>query len=241
MNVTQQIENLARVVAERKRALRSDRALLVAMSGIDGSGKSTLAPQLAAAIGALGLNASKITLDPWHTPPSVRFSEEDPGGHFYRHAFRWSEMFDQLIEPLKRNRRINLTAEVTRQPENDRILRTYSYEDVDVMVLEGIFLFKRELLHHYDLRCWVECSFETTLARALRRNQEGLSPEEIRRDYDKIYFAAQRVHFQRDLPRVTAEFIIENDPRDARDCRAAEPELLPGSPATTCGEADCHG
>jgi uridine kinase len=240
VNVTRQVENLAHVIAQRKRGLRSDRALLAAISGIDGSGKSTLALQLAAALGALGLHAVKITLDLWHTPPATRFSEEDPGGHFYQHAFRWSEMFEQLIEPLKRNRRVHLTAEVTRQPENDRILHTYAFENVDVIVLEGIFLFKREHLHRYDVRCWVECSFETALARALRRNQEGLSPEEIHRDYKEIYFYAQRAHFQRDLPRVTAEFIIENDADNATASSSAGRAVLPVS-ASEIEKADCRG
>jgi uridine kinase len=240
VSAREQLERLAKIMAQRQAALGKHRALLVAVSGIDGSGKSTVAPQLAAGIEALGLHAVTLTIDPWHTPTFVRFSKEDPGEHFYRHAFRWSEMFDHLIEPLQRNRRVHLTAEVTRLPENDRIQHTYAFENVDVVVLEGIFLFKRELLHRYDVRCWVECSFETALARALRRNQEGLSPEEIRRDYDKIYFAAQRVHFRRDLPHLTAEFLIDNDAADAPPASSPARGVAP-VPLPEPEKADCCG
>jgi uridine kinase len=238
VSARKQVERLAQVIAERQAALGHHRALLVAVSGIDGSGKSTLAPQLAAEIEALGLHAVTLTIDPWHTPASVRFSQEDPGEHFYRHAFRWSEMFDQLIEPLKRNRRVHLIAKVTRQPENDRVLRAYEFENVDVIVLEGIFLFKRELLHRYDVRCWVECSFETALARALRRNQEGLPPERLRQDYHNIYFAAQRAHFKRDLPHLTAEFLIDNDAADAPPASSPARGVAP-VPLAEMEKADC--
>ena len=60
-------------------------------------------------------------------------------------------------------------AEVTRQPENDLFPHTFDFHDVEVIVLEGIFLLKREFRALYDLAFWVECSFETALARALRR------------------------------------------------------------------------
>jgi uridine kinase len=47
----------------------------------------------------------------------------------------------------------------------------------------------------------------------LRRNQEGLPPEAMIRDYETIYFPAQRIHFRNDAPRDAATAIVVNDPR----------------------------
>jgi hypothetical protein len=42
-----------------------------------------------------------------------------------------------------------------------------------VVVVEGIYLLKRELRAHHDVSLWIDCSFETALERALAREQEG--------------------------------------------------------------------
>lgn len=80
-----------------------------------------------------------------------------------------------------------------------------------MIILEGIFRFKKELRKNHDLAFWVQCSFETALRRALLRNQEGLSEEEIIRDYRTIYFPAQRIHLTRDEPKSNADGIVGND------------------------------
>jgi uridine kinase len=102
------IERLADDVARRARAAGRRRAPLVAVSGVDGSGKSTLAPALATGLGDRGIRAAVVTLDPWHTPAAVRFNADDPARHFYRYAFRWEELFERLIDPLRRRRALSL-------------------------------------------------------------------------------------------------------------------------------------
>jgi uridine kinase len=204
-------------ILTKQRALPERRSLLVAISGIDGSGKSTIAPRIVEGVNRRGVKAVLIGLDAWHTPPEERFNPADPARHFYRHAFRFEELFSLLIDPLQRNRSIDLTVELTRLPENDRFPHSYSWRDVDVIVLEGIFLLKRELRDRCDLALWIECSFETALRRALRRNQEGLSESEIIRDYHTIYFAAQEIHFAEDDPRSSADGILENEDRLKRE------------------------
>lgn len=88
-----------------------------------------------------------------------------------------------------------------------------------MLLLEGIFLLKREHRHFYDVSAWVECSFETALERASARAQEGLSPIDTARAYESIYFPAQRIHLRRDDPRASADWILINDPRlsESRD------------------------
>ena len=42
----------------------------------------------------------------------------------------------------------------------------YRFADVDVILLEVIFLLKRAYRYHYDLSIWIECNFETALRHA---------------------------------------------------------------------------
>lgn len=207
------IDEALAVITSARQALSPSISLLVALSGIDASGKSTIAQEIVERLRISGLNAILVGLDPWHNAPEKRFSKDAPAEHFYQHAFRFPELFELLIDPLRHTRSAHVTVELTRLPENDLYLRTYDLDEVEVIVLEGIFLFRKELRSNYDLAFWVECSFETALVRAIKRNQEGLSEAEIVRDFHSIYFPAQRIHFARDDPQANVDGVLENDQR----------------------------
>jgi len=201
-----------RIQAERAR-VPARRCALVVISGIDGAGKGWVAERLRRALLERDTRAAVIGVDGWLNPPAVRFGSLDPGEHFYRHALRLDELRTRLVEPLRAQRSIRLQAELAE--ETAQVLRphVHEYHDLDLILLEGIFLLKREHRFQPDLSVWVDCSFETALERALARSQEGLPPEETARAYRSIYFPAQRIHLERDDPRGAADVLLANDPR----------------------------
>jgi uridine kinase len=203
---------LARILAARERA-GGGRSVLVAMTGIDGAGKGYLSARLAGALRAEGVRVAGITIDGWLNLPARRFAAVDPAEHFYRHAIRFDEMFDRLVLPLRDRRSLRLEADLVEETATAYHRHLYDFEDVDVIVLEGIYLLKRGWQGLYDLSVWVDCSFETALARALARRQEGLSAEDTIAAYRTIYFPAQEIHLERDAPRSAATTIVSNDPR----------------------------
>jgi len=207
------VSNFDQIVAAiRSVELRGGRkARLIAVSGIDGSGKGYVAAQLANRLRDKGHPVAVIAADGWLNLPHVRFGEEEPAEHFYSRAFRFDEMFSGLIDPLVHHGSVRLLADFTEETATAYRKHLYSFENVDVVLLEGIFLFKRELQQRYDLRLWIECSFQTALQRALARSQEGLAPSATIAAYERIYFPAERVHFERDAPREAADLVYTNE------------------------------
>lgn len=122
-------------------------------------------------------------------------------------------MFEQLVLPLRDHRSVRVEADFAEETATDYRRHTYAFEDIDVIVLEGIYLLKRPFQPYYDLSFWVECTFETALERAVARAQEGLPPEDTIRAYRTIYFPAQEVHFDRDRPLAAATAAVNNDAR----------------------------
>jgi uridine kinase len=114
---------------------------------------------------------------------------------------------------LRDTRSIRLEADFAEETATRYRRHVYEFTDLDVIVLEGIYLLKRELVGHYDLSAWIDCSFETALERAVARAQEGLSPKDTVRAYQTIYFPAQELHARRDEPRAAATVILNNDRR----------------------------
>lgn len=87
----------------------------------------------------------------------------------------------------------------------------YAFRSIDIILLEGIFLFKPMYRDHFDLKVWIDCSFATALRRATAPRPEGLPPQKAKRAFESIYFPAQRIHLDRDEPRKAADLIVRND------------------------------
>ena len=211
-----QLEPLISEIVARRRRIPAERALLVGLSGIDASGKGFVAERLARSLGRTagitepGYNFAVIGVDGWLNLPHVRFHDQNPAEHFYQHALRFDEMFERLIVPLRENRSVDLEMDFTEETAVSYRKHRHHFRDIAVIFLEGIFLFKRRYRSQYDLACWIECSFETALARGVKRCQEGLPPSETVRAFETIFFAAQKLHLARDNPRAAADLIIAN-------------------------------
>lgn len=204
---------LAEAILSKRASLLPTESVLAAVSGIDGSGKGYVTAQLLAEFQKLSVHAVGINVDGWLNLPSRRFNAARPAEHFYHHAIRFEEMFEQLIVPLKCQRSVCVEMDFAEETAQTYRRHTFNFEAVDVIVLEGIYLLKRAFQHYYDWTMWVECSFATALERALQRGQEGLPPEQTVRAYQTTYFPAQEIHFRMDEPQAAADVVWVNDPR----------------------------
>src|SRR5260370_9976542 len=194
-----------------KRAERSaEQAVLVGISGIDAGGKGFSTEKIAKRSQESGWRVGTINADDWLNLPEVCLSRHKPAEHFYEHAMRFDEMFDQLIVPLKENRAVSFVADCA-DANGNRRKHSYEFRRMDIVLLEGIFLLKRAYRGHFDLTAWVECPFDIALELAIERGQEALPPAETVKAFETIYFPAQRIHFTRDNPQAAADFIIQNE------------------------------
>ena len=219
------IEDIAAKILRERPIVSEQRSLLVGISGIDGSGKGYVAKQIEARLDQHSIAAANINVDGWLNLPDRRFSLIKPAENFYENAIRFDELFTQLLLPLKHHRSVSVTANFTTETASDFRKEVYRFENVGVVLVEGIFLFKREYRNLFDVAIWVDCSFPTALARALARAQEGLPPVETIHAYETTYFPAQKIHFARDNPRETADLIIDNESEVTRGLQSGIDEI----------------
>ncbi len=215
------IDEITRQILRRHATIPDTRCLLVGVSGIDGCGKGYVARQLEARLALHGVTPAILNVDGWLNLPEKRFKQSDPAENFYENAIRFDQFFTQLVIPLRDRRSVHLIAEFTEETASQYRQHTYSFKDVSVVLVEGIFLFKRQYRMHFDLALWIDCSFFTALARAIDRAQEGLSAAKTIAAYETIYFPAQRIHLTRDCPRENADLTFENDSYPWSNPRAA--------------------
>src|SRR5438876_6811288 len=197
-------------IIEKRKAASPQRALLVGI-GIDAAGKGFVTTRIAESLQKRGIKLAVISADGWLNLPHVPFHRQDPSKHFYENAIRFDKMFERVILPLRGTRNVNVESDFTEETATTFRKHRYAFRNIDIVLLEGIFLFKPAYRRHFDLAVWVECSFSTALQRAIKRSQEGLSLEETIKAFETIYFPAQRIHLARDNPRAFADDLLSND------------------------------
>jgi uridine kinase len=121
-------------------------------------------------------------------------------------------MWEDVVLPLRETRRVHRSIDACDATNAERYIPLrFDYEGIDVLLLEGIFLFKKQYQDRFDLKVWIDCSIHTAMHRAIQRNQEKMAESEIRWDYEVIYYSAQRLHFEKDKPQDCADVTIRND------------------------------
>ena len=205
------IIRLKEIILQRFYAHTSNHVFTVAISGIDASGKGFISKLLENKLQNDGLKVANINLDPWQNPLTVRLQEKNGAKNFYERVFRWNDVFEQLIIPLKQSGSIQLTAPLIRTHADEYYSFNFDYSSIDILLIEAIFLFQNRYLPYYDLKIWIDCSFETGMKRAIDRNVERLDKTTLAHDYDTYYYPAQHYHFGKDQPRSCADIIYCND------------------------------
>ncbi|WBB62341.1 cytidylate kinase family protein [Streptomyces sp. WMMC500] len=203
-------------LAEATRSLTTAHPLRVAIDGPPASGKTTLADELAVVLRAQGRDVIRATIDDFLVPRAQRYrrGRYSAEGCYYD-AHDRAALCRVLLDPLG--------------PGGDRRFRHAVYDaDTDapssppaatapadaVLLFDGVFLLRPELVDRWDLRIFVSVPFEQTVDRALGRGaqQAGSTavPADIERSWRDRYIPAQQLYFATARPTDRADIIVYN-------------------------------
>jgi uridine kinase len=206
-------------IDECRRAL--NRSVIVGISGVECAGKSTMAAALRDALNRRGCAAMVASIDDFLNPKSIRHDGTDLAACYYEKTFRTADLRDQLITPVRETGRLANFVDL-HDYDSDEILRTRFDRTVDVLIIDGVFLFRHDLREVFDLKIWLEISFEHAIERAQKRQIDlaRYGPGRIVERYVDRYFPAQRRHLECDRPRDVADLLIDVIPSPPRSAPA---------------------
>lgn len=228
-------ENLLHQLSALVVSLAHAHPLRVAVDGIDTAGKTMLADELAPLIEAQGRPVIRASLDGFHRPRSVRYQRgPDSAQGYYEDSFDYASLRAVLLHPLgpQGNRRYRRAVFDFRA---DAPLATPEEEAPvnAVLLFDGVFLLRPELVDLWDYRIFVEVKMELALQRALHRDLPHFgSVETIRARYLQRYLPGQRLYYQAVRPQELADVIVDNNdpshphlvfPSQASSLRSFEP------------------
>ncbi|WP_027344095.1 cytidylate kinase family protein [Hamadaea tsunoensis] len=206
-------------LAEAVEAVSVAHPTRVAVDGPPAAGKTTLADELASILRAQGREVIRATIDDFLFPRAQRYprGEYSAEGCYYD-THDYNALNKVLLDPLG--------------PGGDRRFQPAIYDhDADtvlsppvttvpadaVLLFDGVFLLRPELLDRWELRVFVSTALEDTVDRAVIREREVSSRADVERRWRERYIPSQQLYLATAQPTRHADIVVHNDePRRPR-------------------------
>lgn len=198
--------------------------VVIAVDGTDGAGKTTFADALAAVFAEDGSAVFRASIDDFHRPRAERYARgrRSPEG-FYLDSYDYATFRRVLIDPFRDGRQtggatgFQLAAfDLARDLPVEA--RWVTGPSDAVLIVDGIFLHRRELAHLWDWSVWLEVPPDITFARMAERDGSDPDPDAAS---NARYRDGQELYLHDANPRAEASVVIDNsDPADPRRIHA---------------------
>ncbi|GAB3835131.1 hypothetical protein GCM10027610_032170 [Dactylosporangium cerinum] len=80
-----------------------------------------------------------------------------------------------------------------------------------VLIFDGVFLMRPELIGRWELRVFVSTELEKTVDRAVIRERQVSSRAEVERRWRERYIPSQQLYFATVRPTDQVDFVVHND------------------------------
>lgn len=191
----------------------------IAIDGIDASGKTTLANELAKFLQQTGQPVIRASIDSFHNPREIRYQRGPLSPEaYYFDAFDYPAIKKLLLDPLSENGDLHYQTAIFDFKENTDVQAATEIAPQNaILLLDGVFLQRPELVDYWDLKIFVEVSFEVALIRALERDIALFGNREtVLERYQKRYIPAQQLYLENCQPQHRADIVVKNnDPLNA--------------------------
>ncbi|GAA2465963.1 uridylate kinase [Winogradskya humida] len=186
----------------------------VAIDGAPAVGKTTLADELAAILRARGREVIRACVDDFLRPQSERYRR----GKFsaeanYHDSFDFDALFRVLLDPLGPGGDRKVQQAVRDRLTDAELTPPVIAASADaVLLFDGVFLMRPELVDRWDLLILVTASFEETLSRARIRDRTVYgSVTEVEQRFRERYGPSQELYRATVHPAGHADIVVHND------------------------------
>jgi uridine kinase len=207
-------EALIKYLGDIIMSAKSRHPLRVGIDGVDASGKTYLANALADYLQTKERPIIRASIDGFHKPKSIRYQKgrNSPEG-YYKDSFNNRAIIDNLLAPLGPDCNLQYTTAVFNfKTDSKVVIKPQSANPNSILIMEGVFLFRPELVKYWDLKIFLTSDFKTTVARAAKRDAWYLGSEkDVIEKYNQRYVPGQQLYIKEANPELAADIVIDNN------------------------------
>ncbi len=180
---------------ERINVLRTNNeCLVVGISGFAGSGKSTLASKLAK---QLAINDNQIVrIDNLYSA--------EPRGNELFDEYDWGKLA-QIIQDYRAGKDISFLSR-----SFDDIEKPTKMQRPEVLLIEGVKLFREELMYLFDLSVWIDCPIDFAIGRAKARDLTQGHDANYMKRWDTEWVPQSKLYFDKYRPDNLSDFLFRD-------------------------------
>ncbi len=204
------------ILKESVEAIQLDHPVRVAIDGVDGAGKTVFADSFTDYLRSMTTRqVIRSTIDKFHNPRHIRYERgpDSPEG-YYRDSFNVDALIDCLLQPLGPGGSLRYRKASFDYMTDAKIeVQTELADKTAILIFDGIFLLRPELLTHWDFKIFLDVPFEVTAKRVLDRQKDKDyigQKNDIERRYRVRYIPGQKLYLSEANPKEKADIIIDN-------------------------------
>lgn len=207
-------EDIVKEIAEVIDNIKLPHPVRVAIDGGGNAGKTTFANELANELIKLNRNIIRSTIDGFHNPPEIRRKQGkySPKGYF-EDSYNYPVLKKYLLEPLGPDGNLIYKNSYYDFKINKKTNSRFKKASQDsILIFDGIFLYKPELINYWDYKLYIDASFYETLKRALVRDKDLFGGEEkVIKLYKRRYIPGQKMYLAMRNPLIASDIVINNN------------------------------
>lgn len=207
-------ENVVSELTDKILRLKKEHPVRVGVSGITASGKTTLADKLADELKSRRKDVIRTSIDNFHNPRGLRYRRgKESAIGYYQDAHDYESFKNKLLHPLGpggdlRYRTISL--DLAKDEYVDAEIQVATNDTV--LVVDGTFLFKKDLCEFFDFKVFVETDFEIAGKRGADREAQTFGSYKAAKEmFVKRYHAASRLYLEEHSPQLRADVTVVNN------------------------------
>lgn len=199
-----------KIINAVKNLISPEKTIIVGIDGLGGSGKSTISEVIKDMLTEEGINTILLHIDDFIHPRTVRYNENFEEWECYSYLqWRYDYLIKEVIKPVKKGRSVSGEIEIYDKNKDSYFMQKIDIPLGSVIIIEGIFLQRKELAGIFDYMVYIDVSEQERLERVIKRDKYIGNESQIKKKYESRYFPAERNYYNEYSPHDKADIVIK--------------------------------
>lgn len=182
--------------------------VIIGIDGLGGAGKSTISEKICNEIQNSNIHTILLHIDDFINVREVRYNSAYPEWQCY-YDLQWRyEYFSEIIDQIKSRTNDHIEIKLYDKDNDCYVAQNYDIREKTVVIVEGIFLQRKELYGIFDHMVYIDIPEDKRMARVLKRDTYIGNEQQIIDKYENRYFPAERKYFNEYHPERSADHVI---------------------------------